>query len=96
MRWEYAQLKLTRDPGSDINIVYGYLGLPDETTWTELGALKNTLTTLNDLGKKGWALLGPPSDVNSVFSYKAGNETWHDRAYWVERDFWLKRPVDGS
>jgi hypothetical protein len=41
-------------------------------------------------------LLGPPNDVNAVFTYKAGNETWHDRASWVERDFWLKRPAGGA
>ncbi len=63
--------------------------------WRDLGVLTGELNTvfghLNKLGGYGWELVGPPNDLNAVFTYKAANDTWHDRACWVQRDFWLKR-----
>ena len=92
MRWEYARLKLTCDPGVGIT-VYGYLGLPDTSSWKELGVIESQTQLINSLGQEGWELVGSPTDLNAVYTYKAGNDTWHDRAYFVEREFWLKRPA---
>lgn len=96
VHWEYARLKLTCDPGKDITVYYGYLALPGSASWKELGVVESIINAINDLGREGWELVGPPNDLNSVFTYKAGNDTWHDRAYFVERDFWLKRPAGGA
>jgi hypothetical protein len=96
IRWEYARLTLTCDPGVDTNVVHGYLGLPGTTSWMELGVIESQTNVINDLGREGWELVGPPNDVNSVYTYKSGNETWHDRASFVERNFWLKRPAGNA
>jgi hypothetical protein len=92
-KWEYARLQLTCDPGNNPSEIRGLLGLPGTTTWKDLGILNSVTATLNNLGSEGWELLGPPSDLNAVYTYKAANETWHDRAYFVERNFWFKRPA---
>jgi hypothetical protein len=93
MYWEYARFKLIRDPAYADAPTYGYLALPGDANWKELGVVVNTTLALNDLGKQGWELVGPPNDLNTVFTYKASNDTYHDRAHFVERDFWLKRPA---
>jgi hypothetical protein len=91
--WEYSHLVLTCDPGKDPTEARGYLALPDATAWKELGLVANITALLNELGRDGWELVGAPSDLNAVYSYQAANSTWHDRAYFVERRFWLKRPA---
>ena len=89
--WEYAQLRFTCDPGVDGLPIYGWLTYPPDTKWKELGKIESVGSLMNRLGKEGWEMVGTPVSQNAVFSYKAANETWHDRAYWVTRDFWFKR-----
>ncbi|XVU28206.1 hypothetical protein ACQPZJ_14525 [Actinoplanes sp. CA-054009] len=96
VKWEYSQLLLTRDPGKDLNEIYGFLALPGSTEWKQLGLPASISPTLNQLGSAGWELLGPPVDVNAVFTYQAANTTWHDRASFVEHTFWFKRQVGSS
>ncbi|WP_433222268.1 hypothetical protein ACQP00_23005 [Dactylosporangium sp. CS-047395] len=91
--WEYARLQLTCDPGKNPYEFHGLLGLPGTTSWHDLGILDSVTATLNDLGSEGWELVGTPSDLNAVYTYQAANETYHDRAYTVERCFWFKRPA---
>ncbi len=94
-KWEYAQARFTRDPGSETMQIYGWLALPGDTAWRELGKLGGPLEAVNQLGSDGWEMVGSPVSQDSVFTYKAANSTWHDRAYWVERDFWFKREATG-
>jgi hypothetical protein len=89
--WEYAQLHLSYDPGAADASIYGWLALPDDDEWQKLGKVEKLRALINRLGSEGWEMVGGPSSQNSVFTYQAGNDTWHDRAYWVERDFWFKR-----
>lgn len=93
--WEYAQLRLTRDPGAEEMPISAWLALPGDTEWQELGKVTGSSQIVSRLGSEGWEMLGNPISQNSVFTYKASNETWHDRAYWVERDFWFKREATG-
>jgi hypothetical protein len=94
MQWEYAQLRLTRDPGKDGVPVYGWLALPEDETWQSLGELEESRSLINKLGSEGWEMVGSPTSQAAVFTYKAANDVWHDRGYWVERDFWFKRQVE--
>jgi hypothetical protein len=93
-RWEYAQLRLTCDPGKDGVPVEGWLALPGDESWQKLGVLEESRSTVNRLGSEGWEMVGSPTSQNAVFTYKAANDIWHDRAYWVSRDYWFKRPVE--
>jgi hypothetical protein len=93
-KWEYALLRFTRDPGNDVMSFHGWLFTPGADDWKQLNDEKLSHTKeVNRLGAEGWELIGPPISQDSVFTYKAANGTWHDRAYWVERDFWFKREV---
>ena len=49
---------------------------------------------VDKLGFEGWEMVGNPVSQNAVFTYKAANGTWHDRSYWVTRDYWFKRPAE--
>jgi hypothetical protein len=89
--WEYAQLRLTCDPGAQAIPMYGWLAVGDNTVWQELGQLASAMPVIARLGSEGWELIGPPASLNAVFTYRAANDTWHDRAYWVQREFWFKR-----
>ena len=92
--WEYAFLRVLCDPGAEGLPSYGYLATPPDTTkWQELGLLENVLQVLLDLGSEGWEMMGPPTGLKAVFSYQAANDTWHDRAYYVEKDYWFKREL---
>jgi len=88
--WEYLLLRYTRDPGADTMDIQGWLLIPGAEDWKKLED-KSPHKEVNRLGSDGWELVSAPVSQDSVFSYKAANETWHDRAYWVERDFWFKR-----
>lgn len=91
-QWEYAQLRLTCDPGKEGVPVYGWLSLPGDEKFQSLGELKeSTARIVNKLGAEGWEMVGGPTSQNAVFTYKAASDVWHDRAYWVERDYWFKR-----
>jgi hypothetical protein len=92
-RWEYALLRLTRDPGQEGVPVFGWLWLPGDEAWRELKDPKGLLH-LNELGSEGWEMIAPPTTQNAVFTYKAASDVWHDRACWVEKDFWLKRMAE--
>lgn len=92
-RWEYAQLRLTRDPGAEGMAVKGWLALPGDESWQKLGVLEESRSLINRLGSEGWEMVGSPTSQNAVFTYKAANQTWHDKASWVSRDYWFKRPV---
>lgn len=89
--WEYAQLVLQRDPGDDVSAIYGFLRRTGDDEWVRLGLVTDTLSVLSGLGQAGWELVGSPVDVNAVFAYQAGNDSMHDRAYFLERGFWFKR-----
>jgi hypothetical protein len=91
--WEHTQLRLTCDPGADGMPIYGWLAHPTDTKWQELGKIESVVPLINQLGAEGWEMVGSPVSQSAVFTYKAANETWHDRAYWVVRDFWFKREV---
>jgi len=71
--------------------MYGWLAFDDDTVWQELGQLATVMPVIATLGSEGWELVGPPTSLNAVFTYRASNDTWHDRAYWVQREFWFKR-----
>lgn len=88
--WQYARLQLNRDPGNSMEAT-GFLLLPGDGDWRELGVVQSLFGLVTDLGRDGWEMVGMPLDVNSVFTYQAANATWHDRAYFVEREFWFKR-----
>lgn len=91
-KWEYAVVRCYRDPGESTGVVKSWFYGPGQTAWAELDG-SNTCALLNTYGTEGWELMGPPETQNAVFTYHASNDTWHDRAYWVERTFWLKREV---
>ena len=93
-RWEYAVLLLMCDPGVAVDKFWGYMAFPGETKYQELGIVENILEKFNSLGRDGWEMVGSPTYVNSVFTYKAGNDTWHDRAYPLETKFYFKRELD--
>lgn len=92
-RWEYAQLRLTCDPAEKGVPVKGWLALPWDEKWQELGVLEESRSLINKLGSEGWEMVGSPTSENAVFTYKAASEVWHDKAAWVSRDYWFKRPV---
>jgi hypothetical protein len=88
--WEYAQLALEREPkpGGDWPIrAFLHLELQGavEITYTD------TVALINDLGRQGWELLGPPEVVNVAAVHTDSGGLHRQRAYWVERRFWLKR-----
>ena len=94
-KWEYALLRFTRDPGADVMKSQGWLLTPETDDWKRIDDEKpSALREANRLGAEGWELIGPPISQDSVFTYKAANETWHDRAYWIERDFWFRREAE--
>jgi hypothetical protein len=88
--WEYATITLTRDPGEADWTPNIWLWLPGATEAQKITDV-DFFTTLNALGSDGWEMVGMPSTQDAVFTYKAANDTWHDRAYWVEKVYWLKR-----
>jgi hypothetical protein len=92
-KWEYTQLRLTCDPGQDGMPIHGWLAPPGSESWEKLGVLAKPKSVIDKLGSEGWEMVGGPTSQNSVFTYKASNDTWHDRSYWVERDYWFKRPA---
>ena len=92
VRWEYARIYQSYDPGGKKS-AHAYLLLPCDTEWKDLGEMGDVFFKITELGNEGWELIGPPHDVNTVFTYKAANDTWHDRAHWIEREYWFKRLV---
>ncbi len=70
--------------------VHGWLAFGD-AAWQKLGQMVSAMPIMAKLGSEGWELVGPPATLAAVFTYRAANDTWHDRAYWVECDFWFKR-----
>lgn len=74
--------------------VHGWLGLPGKDSWEELGELSNPKSVIDKLGSEGWEIVGNPISQNAVFTYKAASGVWHDRASWIEKDFWFKRTVE--
>lgn len=57
-------------------------------TGTQRNAPFDALAVLNSLGAQGWELIGSPEMQNEVDRPDDGT---YDRAYWVDRTFWLKR-----
>jgi hypothetical protein len=43
-----------------------------------------TLKYINEIGRDGWELLGPPWTQNVVTRDTDSGGNWRDRAYWVE------------
>lgn len=93
-KWEYAQLRLTCDPGEKGVPVHGWLALPADETWQKLGILEESRSLINKLGAEGWEMVGGPQTENAVFTYKAASGVWHDKGCWVQKDYWFKRPVE--
>ena len=87
--WEYAVLLYTKDPAHAQNPVRAWLTLPGK----EQEEVTDHKGLVNELGSEGWEMVGPPDMLNAVFTYHASNDTWHDRAYWVEAWFYFKREV---
>ena len=92
-RWEYAVLALTCDPGVATDKFYGHMKFPGDAKYRELGVIEDVLQKINSMGREGWELVGPPTYLNSVFTYQAGNGTWHDRAYPIETKYHFKREL---
>ena len=82
-KWEYGVVWIQTDPASSKQTARGWLRLPGSEQWEDLGKV-NGWDFLDRLGLDGWELVGPPSAQKAVFTYKAANETWHDRSYAVE------------
>jgi hypothetical protein len=87
-RWEYATMWHYRDPGTDDMPVTSWVRMPNQEF--RLVATDERL----DMGADGWELVGAPHVESAVFTYKAGNDTWHDRSYWVEMYWYYKREVE--
>lgn len=85
LRWEYAQLRLSRDPSAE--------GWPTTTTFITASAeqpvSRDVMEELDALGAQGWELLGAPEGENAAYTTPAGTRV----AGWVSRRFWLRRPV---
>lgn len=89
--WEYAQVVQSREPapvkGWPIAAVL-HLGGGDEIA---LDDADNVMRALDSLGQDGWELVGPPEVFSVVATHVDSGGGQRDRAYWVERRFWLKR-----
>jgi hypothetical protein len=93
LSWEYAQLLVNREPSPspDFWPISMQLFTGDGQTVPVDG--DNPVVALNGLGRDGWELVGPPEVLSVVASHIDSGGQARDRAYWVERRFWLKRTV---
>lgn len=88
--WEYAEILVVREPTPrsewpiTATVYYG-----DGRATSVDG--DNPVVILNDLGRDGWELVGPPEVLNVVAAHVDSGGLSRDRAYWVERRFWLRR-----
>lgn len=57
----------------------------------DLGSM-TPIGALTKLGGDGWELVGAPEVQNAVLPVKDSDGVSLDRAFWVERRFWFKRP----
>jgi hypothetical protein len=89
-KWEYAVMWLQSDPGSVDRLSHGWLRLPGAEKFEDFGPVSGW-DFLDRLGSDGWELVGPPTSQKAVFTYKAENDTWHDRSYAVETTYIFKR-----
>ena len=52
------------------------------------------VVALCKLGGLGWELVGPPHVLSAVATHVDSGGFGRDRAYWVEKNYWLKRQLD--
>lgn len=60
----------------------------------------DVLVLLDQLGSKGWELVGPPEVMSFVrlveFKNPTGGSWRNNAADWLSRGFWMRREVDTS
>ena len=96
-KWEYLFLSTAVDPGADgwdTKLPQWWMWGPGDEKYKDAGTTPFAVL-LNRLGSEGWELIGPPNAQKAVFTYKAANDTWHDRSYNVETTWVLKREIAG-
>jgi hypothetical protein len=88
--WEYLQLAISREPSPGQWPISSWLHRgqgrdPEEVKGTD------PATLLNELGRDGWELVGPPEVLSVISTHVDSGDTSREREHWVERRFWLKR-----
>lgn len=87
--WEYGQLVVVREPSPDDWPVTATFYDGDGQSVPLDGS--DPVAMLNKLGTDGWELVGAPEVFSVVATHTDSGGGRRDRAYWVERRFWLKR-----
>jgi hypothetical protein len=90
-RWEYMQIVVNRDPGQDKwPVTLGYFQGAGEFVPLPTDDIGEVL---DSFGLEGWELVGPPETQHAVAGTPSFGGAFIDRAFWVERRFWLKREL---
>ena len=92
--WEYGQLVFTREPPKNPNDPWLVQCVFYQGKGTDGIPLKgdDPVKVLNDFGRDEWELVGSPETASIIGTYTDAAGSSRDRAVWVERRFWLKRP----